>query len=61
MQFVKMHGLGNDFIIFPEEETGGVSSWPSFSLKICDRHEGVGGDGVILVLSSSVADLRMRI
>ena len=33
MQFVKMHGLGNDFIIFPEEETGGVSSWPSFSLK----------------------------
>jgi diaminopimelate epimerase len=61
MQFVKMHGLGNDFIIFSEEETGGVSSWPSFSLKICDRHKGVGGDGVILVLSSSVADLRMRI
>ncbi len=61
MQFVKMHGLGNDFIIFPEEETGGVSSWSSFALQVCDRHRGVGGDGVILVLSSSVADLRMRI
>ena len=61
MQFVKMHGLGNDFIIFPEEETGGVSSWSSFALQVCDRHRGVGGDGVILVLSSSVADLGMRI
>ncbi|HXL02137.1 MAG TPA: diaminopimelate epimerase [Candidatus Atribacteria bacterium] len=61
MRFVKMHGLGNDFVIFPEEETEGISSWSSFSLKACDRHRGVGGDGVILVLSSSVADLRMRI
>ncbi|MDI3542821.1 MAG: diaminopimelate epimerase [Candidatus Atribacteria bacterium] len=61
MHFVKMHGLGNDFVIFPEEETAGVSSWSSFSLKVCDRHRGVGGDGVILVLSSSIADVRMRI
>ena len=32
-----------------------------FALQVCDRHRGVGGDGVILVLSSSVADLGMRI
>jgi len=61
MHFVKMHGLGNDFVVFLEEEAAGVSSWSSFSLKVCDRHRGVGGDGVILVLPSSIADVRMRI
>jgi diaminopimelate epimerase len=60
MKFVKMHGLGNDFVI--------VTDWYSrdddLSLlyqKLCNRHTGIGADGVILILHSTCADIRMRI
>ena len=47
MKFAKAHGLGNDFILVAAEDgpSEGVSSW---ARRICDRHTGVGGDGVIL-------------
>jgi len=46
MRFVKAHGLGNDFVLVAEEEAPpDVSSW---ALRLCDRHRGIGGDGVVL-------------
>ena len=59
MKFVKMHGTGNDFVIIepPAEEV----DWPALAKKACDRHFGIGADGVILALPSERADMRMRI
>jgi diaminopimelate epimerase len=46
MRFAKAHGLGNDFILVPEEEApADLSSW---TVRLCDRHRGIGGDGVVL-------------
>lgn len=60
MKFTKMHGIGNDYIYvncFEEEVTAPEKLAPIIS----DRHFGVGSDGLILILSSAVADCRMRI
>lgn len=64
MNFVKMHGLGNDFIIINcLGEADYISSklYYSLSTKLCDRHFGIGADGIMLVLPSAQADVRMRI
>lgn len=62
--FSKMHGLGNDFVIVdarnPLPADMGVDL-PALARTLCDRHYGVGGDGLILLLPSARADLRMRI
>jgi diaminopimelate epimerase len=51
MRFAKAHGLGNDFILVPEEEApADVSPW---TVRLCDRHRGIGGDGVVLYARSS--------
>ncbi len=62
IQFVKMHGTGNDFVIIDaiEQDVENIDM-ASFSIKACDRHFGVGADGVILVLPSEKADYMMRI
>lgn len=59
MKFTKMHGIGNDYIYVDgfEEE---CSDWGALSVKLSDRHFSVGGDGVIVILPSKVADFRMR-
>lgn len=58
MNFVKMQGTGNDFVLVrPQEE----QDWPTLARVMCDRHYGIGADGLILVLPSAVADFRMRI
>ena len=59
MRFVKMHGTGNDFVVMRAE--GDEYDWPSLAGKLCDRHFGIGADGIILVLPSQIADVRMRI
>lgn len=61
MNFVKMHGLGNDFILINAMEEKIPGDLPYFAKKICDRRFGVGGDGVIFILPSEKADLRMQI
>ena len=62
MRFVKMEGLGNDFIVVEEQEIVPFSSaLPLLATKLCDRHFGVGADGVIVVCSSQLADIGMRI
>jgi diaminopimelate epimerase len=46
MKFAKAHGLGNDFILVAEElAPAGLSPW---AVRLCDRHRGIGGDGVVL-------------
>jgi len=63
ISFVKMHGLGNDFILTDcLNKSLGDSSFLSYlAKKLCDRNFGIGADGLILILPSSKADLRMRI
>jgi len=59
MRFVKMHGLGNDYVYvdcFDQE----VGDPPALAKIISDRHFGVGGDGLILVMPSRQADVRMQ-
>ncbi len=59
MNFTKLQGAGNDFILI--EETGDTSrNWSQMAQSICDRHFGVGADGMLLLLPSDVADCRMR-
>jgi diaminopimelate epimerase len=59
MKFTKMQGAGNDFIMISPEAA--EIDWSEAAQKMCDRHFGIGADGVILALPSKVANLRMRI
>jgi diaminopimelate epimerase len=60
MKFTKMHGLGNDFIFF-ENPDNTEMDYSRMAIKLCHRQLGIGADGIIAVLPSDVADLRMRI
>ena len=62
MNFTKYHGIGNDFILIdqrksPIEESAFFAQIP----RICDRHLGIGADGVLLLENSRCADVKMRI
>ncbi|SHM53539.1 diaminopimelate epimerase [Ruminococcus flavefaciens] len=60
MRFSKMHGIGNDYIyVNCFEET--VNEPEKVSAVLSDRHKGVGGDGLVLIMPSDIADFRMRI
>ncbi len=59
MKFVKMHGIGNDFVCVDAAKEK-VSKPDRLAREICDRHCGVGSDGLILILPSRSADFRMR-
>lgn len=59
LHFTKMHGCGNDYIYFNcFEET--VENPEELSIRLSDRHFGVGGDGIVLICPSKTADARMR-
>ena len=58
MRFTKMHGVGNDFLVFDPGEVEGVEL-PDLARRVCDRHFGVGADGILVPAPSEVADLRM--
>jgi diaminopimelate epimerase len=58
MRFTKMHGCGNDFVVFDPEEVEGADL-PALTRRVCDRHFGVGADGILVPAPSEVADLRM--
>jgi diaminopimelate epimerase len=59
MKFIKMQGLGNDYI-YIDCFTTTVKEPAALASKISDRHFGVGGDGLVLILPSPVAAARMR-
>jgi len=62
MKFTKMHGLGNDFIVFDGRNEDLLQiEWPTLAPKLCDRNFGIGADGVILVLPATAANYEMRI
>jgi diaminopimelate epimerase len=46
MKFVKAHGLGNDFVLVAEADA--PAELVPWVLRLCDRHRGIGGDGVVL-------------
>jgi diaminopimelate epimerase len=60
MKFTKMHGLGNDFI-FIENLGDKEMDYSALAITLCHRQLSIGADGIIAVLPSKVADLRMRI
>ena len=60
MKFTKLHGCGNDYVyVNLFEET--IENPAEMSIKISDRHFGIGSDGLITIGPSDVADFRMRI
>jgi len=61
MKFVKMHGAGNDFMIFDAFRNPAAVTVGRAAEALCRRHYGVGADGVILVGPSGVASARMVI
>jgi len=62
MKFVKMHGLGNDFIIIDSrtEQLDGIDL-SQLAVRLCDRHYGIGADGVLIAGPSDNADVNMRV
>ncbi len=58
MKFTKCHGAGNDFVMVDARSL--ERPWTELARSVCDRHLGIGSDGVILILASQAADLRMR-
>jgi len=61
MKFTKMQGLGNDFILVNCLNEQLAGDFEAFARRLCDRHYGIGADGLILILPSETADIRMRI
>ncbi|MBI2936186.1 MAG: diaminopimelate epimerase [Chloroflexi bacterium] len=58
MRFAKLHGVGNDYILMDAREI--ERNWSALARTMCDRHFGIGADGIILAALSRQADLRMR-
>src|SRR5689334_17761449 len=50
--FTKGHGTGNDFVILPDPD-GALELTPSLVAALCDRHRGIGADGVLRVVRSA--------
>lgn len=59
MEFTKMHGAGNDYIYFNCLEQN-IENPYELSLRLSDRHFSIGGDGIVLICPSIVADVKMR-
>src|SRR5579871_37166 len=60
LSFAKLHGTGNDFVVVdarrePPDDPAALAP------RLCDRHRGIGADGLILVLPSAVAACRMAV
>ena len=59
VQFKKMQGTGNDFIVVKYDDFPFEEKLSQLAEKICDRHFGIGADGLLIVNPSSIADIRM--
>jgi len=61
LHFEKWHGTGNDFVVCSEQRTLAFTpDIPALAKKVCDRHFGIGSDGLILIGKSTSADFRQR-
>lgn len=61
MEFIKMHGLGNDFILIDDRLEKLNGSYKEIALRICNRRFGVGADGLVILKNSNKADFKMII
>lgn len=62
IEFTKYHGLGNDFILIDNRTSSSPVLTPEEAIKLCDRHFGIGADGVIFALPpKDDTDYTMRI
>jgi diaminopimelate epimerase len=62
LQFWKMHGIGNDFIVVDNRDgTVGDLEAAGLAQRLCERRFSVGADGFLLLSNSTVADARMRV
>jgi len=60
LRFIKMNGAGNDFVLL-DNRAGDIHLDPKQISRICDRHRGVGADGILLLeKAANGADFRMR-
>jgi diaminopimelate epimerase len=60
LRFAKYHGLGNDFVLVDRRQ-GGAALSPDEVRRLCDRHRGIGADGVLSVWPDAEAAARMQI
>lgn len=60
LKFSKMHGTSDDYIFF-NNKCGIITCPESFAIEFTDRHKGIGGDGIVLIEDSDIADAKMRI
>ncbi|MBI2827095.1 MAG: diaminopimelate epimerase [Planctomycetia bacterium] len=60
MRFTKMHGAGNDYVYVDCFREPAPADPEEVARQVSDRHSGIGGDGLILICPSEVADARMR-
>ena len=58
MEFTKMQGAANDFVIVDARKI--KKDWPKLAIAVCDRHLGIGADSLIILLSSDKAEFGMR-
>jgi diaminopimelate epimerase len=58
MEFTKMHGAANDFVVVDGRRT--TRSWSKLAIAVCDRHRGIGADSLIVLMPSDKADFAMR-
>ena len=59
MNFTKMHGAANDFVLIEIDDK--ELEWSKLAEAMCDRHLGIGADSLLLLLPSDKADFGMRI
>jgi diaminopimelate epimerase len=60
MRFTKMHGIGNDYVYVSTFDQPPPKNPEKLAIAVSDRHYGIGGDGLILIMPSERADARMR-
>lgn len=58
--FTKMQAVGNDFVVAEAAQWPSDTDWSGLSLALCDRKFGIGGDGLLVLERSTIADVRMR-
>ena len=58
INFTKMEGCGNDYVYVDARNLD--ADWPALSRAMSDRHFGIGSDGLILIMDSNKATLKMR-
>lgn len=61
LEFTKMHGLGNDFVVIDCMDGAENYDFASLAAALCDRHFGIGADGLLIITKSECADAAMRI